>query len=92
MSRWLPGIVLGALVLTAVADEPAPLRPSAEAMAFDGLFRRPLALVGTALGAGLFVATLPFSALGGNVEQAGEALVLEPARDTFSRCLGCPRD
>ena len=64
-------------------------RPSAEAMILDGLVYRPVSLAGSIVGTGIFVVTLPFSLLGGNVKQAGETLVLEPARDTFGRCLGC---
>ncbi|MDX1518993.1 MAG: multidrug transporter [Gammaproteobacteria bacterium] len=63
--------------------------PSAGAMILDGLVYRPLSLAGTAVGLGVFIVTLPFSALGGNVEQAGETLVVEPARATFGECLGC---
>lgn len=63
--------------------------PTAEAMILDGLLYRPLALVSTLIGTGVFIVTLPFSAAGGNVHDAGERLVLEPARDTFTRCLGC---
>ena len=29
------------------------------------------------------------SALGGNVAEAGHALVVEPGREAFVRCLGC---
>ena len=62
--------------------------PSGEAMLFDGLLIRPTMLVGTALGIVAFVVTLPFSALGGNVDEAGKALVVEPASYTFVRPLG----
>ena len=58
-------------------------------MAIDGLVVRPISFVGTVLGSVVFVATLPFSALGGNVGEAADLLVLEPAKFTFSRCLGC---
>lgn len=73
------------------ADQPGPTmaKPSAEAMILDGLIYRPISLASTLLGTGVFIVTLPFSAAGGNVRDAGERLVLEPARDTFMRCLGC---
>lgn len=73
------------------ADQPARAAPapSAEAMILDGLIYRPLSLLGTVIGTGVFLVTLPFSAAGGNAGEAGERLVLEPARDTFVRCLGC---
>ncbi|MAA71569.1 MAG: hypothetical protein CL679_07565 [Bermanella sp.] len=63
--------------------------PSAAAMAFDGLIVRPLTLAATAIGTVIWVATLPFSLLGGNAGDAAEVLVLTPARATFVRCLGC---
>ena len=64
-------------------------RPTAEAMIFDGLVIRPLALGATAVGAVVFVITSPFSLLGGNADEAATALVSEPAAYTFKRCLGC---
>lgn len=63
--------------------------PSAERMIVDGLVYRPLSLAGTIIGTGIFIVTLPFSLIGGNVDQAGQALVVEPAQNTFQRCLGC---
>jgi hypothetical protein len=63
--------------------------PSAEAMFFDGLVYRPLMFVATLLGTGTFIATLPFSILGGNVDAAAQRLVVEPAEATFTECLGC---
>ncbi|MEZ5558496.1 MAG: hypothetical protein R3E86_08155 [Pseudomonadales bacterium] len=63
--------------------------PSALAMAGDLVIARPVGLVLTTLGAAAFVVSLPFSALGGNVEQAGQTLVVGPAKATFQRCLGC---
>ena len=63
--------------------------PSMMAMTGDLLLARPIGLVTTVAGAALFVVTLPFSAAGGNVAEAGEVLVAGPARTTFVRCLGC---
>lgn len=40
------------------------------------------------VGAVTWVVTLPFSALGGNVDEATKALVVDPAKFTFSRPLG----
>lgn len=65
--------------------------PSALAMAGDAIIARPLGVVFTVVGAALFVVTLPFSALGGNVGQAGKELVVGPAEATFVRCLGCTK-
>lgn len=65
--------------------------PSALAMAGDLVIARPILLVGTVLGTALYVVSLPFSLAGGNAMEAGETLVLDPARSTFVRCLGCTR-
>ena len=63
-------------------------KPSGGDMLLDMVLLRPLMLVGTAVGAVSFVVTLPFSALGGNVGDAAETLVVEPAQYTFVRPLG----
>ena len=63
--------------------------PPAYAMMGDLLIARPLLLVATVIGAGAFVVSLPFTALGGGVGDAGKALVVDPAKATFVRCLGC---
>ncbi len=63
-------------------------RPSAAAMFVDGVLVRPLGIVATALGSVTWLVTLPFSALGGNVGEAGKSLVKDPARFTFARPLG----
>lgn len=67
-----------------VEEEPSPL-----AMAGDMLVARPIGLAITAVGAALYIVSLPFSALGGNAKEAGQALVVAPAEATFVRCLGC---
>ncbi len=63
--------------------------PDTEDMIYDGLLVRPAALVGTAVGAGIFLVTLPFTLFSGSTSKAGEKLVKEPAEYTFKRCLGC---
>lgn len=85
MLLWVA--LLGVLALPAHAQRED--EPSAGAMAADLIIARPLGIVATTLGAAAFVVSLPFSAAGGNVEQAADALVVGPARETFVRCLGC---
>ncbi|MBE02300.1 hypothetical protein [Marinobacter lutaoensis] len=65
--------------------------PSALAMAGDALFVRPVLLATTLVGGAIYLVSLPFSALGGNAAEAGEVLVVGPAKATFVRCLGCSR-
>ena len=57
-------------------------------MLADAFLVRPVMLVGSVLGAATFVVTLPFSLLGGNVGEAGTALVAEPLKRTFVHPLG----
>ena len=61
----------------------------AYSMVGDLIIARPLLIAATAIGAGVFVVSLPFTALGGNVGEAGKALVVEPGKAAFVRCLGC---
>lgn len=61
---------------------------SAGAMAADTLALRPLGLVSTVAGFGFFVISSPFSALGGNIDKAWDAMVAKPAKFTFARPLG----
>lgn len=63
--------------------------PSAMAMTGDLLVVRPVMFTITILGGAMWLVSLPFSAAGGNVKQAGETLVITPAKHTFYRCLGC---
>lgn len=65
-----------------------PFEPGPGSMLVDAVLVRPLGVVGTVIGAVGFVVSLPFSALGGNVGEAAEALVKRPAKFTFLRPLG----
>jgi hypothetical protein len=60
-------------------------------MMADAVVARPVGVVITVLGAAAFVVSLPFSLLGGNVDEAADKLVMGPVRETFVRCLGCAR-
>ena len=63
--------------------------PPAYAMIGDLLIARPLLVVATVIGTGAFVVSLPFTAFSGGVGDAGQALVVDPAKAAFARCLGC---
>jgi len=63
--------------------------PKGYAMMGDLLIARPMLIAATIIGTAAFVVSLPFTALGGNVKEAGQALVVEPGREAFVRCLGC---
>jgi len=92
------GVVAGALLaVSAVASAQGSemgyitetdTTPSPGAMAADLLLVRPLSLAGTMLGAGVFIAGLPFEALSGDVSGPARRLVAEPAKFTFARPIG----
>lgn len=63
--------------------------PSAGAMVADAVVARPLYFVLSQAGALVYGATLPFTLLGGNADEAAEALVVTPLQAAFVRCLGC---
>lgn len=83
----LSGAVFVTAAVAADIDDNYGLSRS-EAIFIDGLLVRPVMIVTTAVGVVAFVATLPFSILGGNVDEAGQKLVVEPAEYTFVRPLG----
>lgn len=63
--------------------------PSAAAMAVDLVLIRPLSLVATVLGVGLFALDLPFSIIQGEPpSEPANKLVVQPAKFTFTRRLG----
>ena len=66
--------------------------PDAFAMIGDLLIARPLLIGATVIGAAAFVVALPFAATGGGIGAAGRALVVEPGKAAFVRCLGCTGD
>ena len=73
----------------AQVTEDVDTAPSAVAMAADLLIVRPVSLVATVLGAGLFVVQLPLSIVQGEPpSEPARKLIVEPAKFTFSRPLG----
>jgi hypothetical protein len=91
----LAAILAVALVRPSIAGEMdmygpnAADEPTGASMVADALVARPLYAAATAFGAAVFLVTLPFSALGGNVDEAASELVTGPARGLLVRCLGC---
>lgn len=87
---------LALVVAMAVAGQPARavgdddrLQPSGGAMVLDAVVARPLLAAATLGGTAIFLVSLPFSALGGNVDEAATTLIRTPAEATFRGCLGC---
>ena len=58
------------------------------AMIADALIARPLCLAATIVGSAFFVVSLPISLATGSADRARDALVVTPAKATFSRPLG----
>jgi hypothetical protein len=54
----------------------------------DALIVRPVLFATTVVGSVVFVVTLPFSALSRSITPAARALVVTPAKATFTRPLG----
>lgn len=65
-----------------------PIENCADLMAADFAVVRPLQFVSLVAGTVFFVVSLPFSALGDNVDDAYQKMMVEPARMTFLRPLG----
>ncbi|SEL57788.1 hypothetical protein [Halomonas daqiaonensis] len=65
------------------------VQPSGGAMIVDAVVARPLLAAATVGGTAIFLVSLPFTALGGNVDGAAETLIKTPAEAAFRRCLGC---
>lgn len=63
--------------------------PSAGAMVADAVVARPLYFALSQVGSVVYAATLPFTLLGKNADQAAETLVVAPLQGAFLRCLGC---
>jgi hypothetical protein len=59
-----------------------------ESMLADFILVRPLGIIATAVGTIMFGLSSPFSALGGNIDEAYQKMMVEPARFTFKRPLG----
>lgn len=79
-------------VLAASASQVDDAEPNAGEMTADLLVARPLGAAAFVAGTAVFLVSLPFTMLGGNVAEAGDALVAGPAKATFNRCLGCKQE
>ncbi len=95
LASWLMAATLAATQLgfapAAVASSSeynGASNPDAGAVFFDTLVMRPVGLVGTVAGTAAFLVSLPFSALGGNVGEVADAMIVAPARYTFVRPVG----
>ena len=92
-SKWL--LMMTIVTLFAVpqysAAQAIKENPSALAMTGDLVVARPFLLAITAVGGAVYIASLPFTLIGGNSDEAAEVLFIKPAAATFVRCLGCTK-
>ena len=58
------------------------------AMIVDAVVARPACFVATVIGSAFFVVALPFALASKSVNRAADALVVKPAKATFTRPLG----
>ena len=77
-----------ASIAISAEQDPDTNNSSAEVMAVDLVAARPIGFVAMVGGAVIFLVSWPFSALGGNSDEAWNTLVTAPAQFTFRRPLG----
>lgn len=86
-------MVVGALIFipmgsTFAAEMEQEKDVTAESMMVDLLLARPLGFASMVMGSVFYVVSYPFSASGGNADEASQKLVKDPASFTFQRPLG----
>ena len=82
-------LIVGLLSSAAFADQYAEReKPTGGMMMWDALVMRPIGIVGTAVGAVVWLVSYPFAALGGNTDESTQKLVVDPFDWTFQRPLG----
>jgi hypothetical protein len=94
MKTKLVTTVICVLALLLSTSTPAFAGGDTEAtsMVVDVALARPATFALTIVGSVLFVISLPVAATSGCVSKAGKALVVAPAKDTFTRPLGDFKD
>ena len=74
--------------LLSVAPAYGAVERDPTAVGIDAVVGRPLCFAATIIGAGIFVATLPFSLTSHSVKSSAKVLVGTPGKATFVRPLG----
>ena len=77
-----------ALGLASTPISRAQQKPSGVVKAADAVVVRPLCFASTLVGGTLFLISLPITAIAKKTKPAADALVLAPAKATFTRPLG----
>jgi hypothetical protein len=81
-------VCTAAVVLLGTSPALAKVETDPAAVAADAVIGRPLCLATTVLGCAAFVVALPFAATSGSISSTADALVVKPAKATFTRPLG----
>jgi len=76
-------LAIGCATPSFAAEDPDPFNVVA-----DVVLVRPACLVATVIGSAFFVVALPIAAISKSVKTTARALVVKPARATFTRPLG----
>jgi len=87
-TKLLTVLLVFAFLFTFAGPAAAADEDSGMAMIADAVIARPLCLAATAVGSVFFVLTLPIAATTKSVNRAAHAMVVTPARATFTRPLG----
>ena len=77
-----------ALLFSTVPDVSAQDEDKGAGIIVDVLVARPAGLVATTVGSVFFVVALPFALMSDSVKPTANALVIKPAKATFTRPLG----
>jgi len=81
---------LGSVIVTGnVQAQDYDDKPGLATMSADLFVARPLMAAYTVAGAFTYVISLPFTLISGDAGEAADTLVVDPAKSTFLRCLGC---
>ncbi|MCU0561354.1 MAG: hypothetical protein MUD16_14320 [Desulfobacterales bacterium] len=82
-------LVMGPLAAAApAAEQMEKEKPTGGMMMWDTFALRPIGICATAIGSVVWLVSYPFALLGGNTEEATDALVRAPYEWTFERPLG----
>ena len=87
-TKLLTAVCVLAIGVVSVTPCRAADKADPGAVVIDVVVARPVCLAVTVFGAAFFVASLPIAAISRSVNRTADALVVKPAKATFTRPLG----
>jgi hypothetical protein len=87
-SKWITALCILALGWCSVRPCQALDNGTPEAVIVDTVVVRPACFAVTVVGTAFFVVALPFAAISKSTKSTAQALVVKPAKATFTRPLG----